>query len=86
MQWFRTHSLLFCILLLSSSLSAPVDLGRVHLLTSAGIQRLYNREIDQALQTFYSVSRLAPADPCAPQASLRWAYAKRCAALTIALT
>ncbi len=42
------------------------DWAKVHDLTLLGIHRLYNLEIDSAMQTFKSVSRLAPGDPRGP--------------------
>jgi tetratricopeptide (TPR) repeat protein len=43
-----------------------VNWTEVHALTTRGIHRLYNLEIDQAAQTFDSVSRMAPGDPRGP--------------------
>ncbi len=43
-----------------------VDWERVHTLTVEGIHSLYNLEIDEAIQAFDSVRRMAPADPRGP--------------------
>ena len=43
-----------------------VDWTRVHELTIRGIDRLYSLEIDDAIQAFDSVSRMAPGDPRGP--------------------
>lgn len=42
------------------------DWAKVHDLTLLGINRLYNLEIDSAMQMFKSVSRMAPGDPRGP--------------------
>lgn len=42
------------------------DWAKVHDLTILGIHRLYNLEIDSAMQAFKSVTRMAPGDPRGP--------------------
>ncbi|MBI4535174.1 MAG: DUF3808 domain-containing protein [Ignavibacteriae bacterium] len=46
--------------------SAPIDWGKVHDITLRGINNLYNLEVDNAMQAFDSVGRMAPGDPRGP--------------------
>ena len=46
--------------------SESTDWTGVHTLTMRGIQQLYSLEVDSAIQTFNSVSRMAPGDPRGP--------------------
>jgi tetratricopeptide (TPR) repeat protein len=65
-MWLTRSCSLAFLLLCCASRSAAVDWERVHALTTEGIQRLYNLEIDEAIVAFDSVSRIAPADPRGP--------------------
>ncbi|HCV42477.1 MAG TPA: hypothetical protein DGH68_03265, partial [Bacteroidetes bacterium] len=58
--------LIFLILYTSSIRAESPDWGRVHDLTICGIHQLYRLEVDSAVQTFDSVSHLAPGDPRGP--------------------
>lgn len=51
---------------LPESRAESPDWALVHDVTVRGLRRLYSLEIDQALQTFDSVSRIAPGDPRGP--------------------
>lgn len=59
-------ALFFLLVLCAPSRGVAVDWERVHALTAHGIYQLYNLEIDEAIQSFDSVSRIAPADPRGP--------------------
>ena len=60
-------SLLFiCMLFAVECHPDPIDWVRVHDLTVRGIHQLYSLEVDSAMHSFGSVSRLAPGDPRGP--------------------
>ena len=50
----------------NDSRTETIDWATVHDLTIRGIDRLYSLEIDDAIQAFDSVSRMAPGDPRGP--------------------
>jgi len=62
---------LLCILALIffntvGSHSESTDWTAVHNLTVCGLRQLYSLEVDSAIETFHSVSRMAPGDPRGP--------------------
>jgi tetratricopeptide (TPR) repeat protein len=50
----------------AGSYSESTDWTAVHDLTVSGIRQLYSLEVDSAIETFHSVSRMAPGDPRGP--------------------
>lgn len=63
----RLLCILTCMLLFTvRSSSESTDWTAVHDLTIRGIHQLYSLEVDSAIHTFHSVSRMAPGDPRGP--------------------
>lgn len=57
---------LACLWSSPAASSPPVDWAAVHATTLRGIDRFYRLDTDAAIQTFDSVSRMAPGDPRGP--------------------